>query len=96
MSRRRFDHLLAEISVAAGSRIPRYALWMRIHESGCDPEDLTPRASLAFCDGPLARFLAEHGLQLSPRAQRRLRRAVRSYDPTVPSPEEVLFGAPQS
>jgi hypothetical protein len=92
MSRRRFDHLLTEVSVAAGSRIPRYDLWLRIHEAGSDPEDLTSWATVAFCDGPLTGFLAERGLQLSPTAKRRLRRAVKRYNPDLPSPEEVLFG----
>jgi hypothetical protein len=92
VSRRRFDHLVAEISVAAGARIPRYDLWLWIHSHGGDPEAMTTRATVAFCDGPLLRFLAERDLQLSPRARRRLLRAVGRYDPDVPSPEELLFG----
>jgi len=94
VSRRRFDHLVVEISVAVGARIPRYALWMRMHQNGCDPETLTPQASAAFCGRPLEGFLAERGLQLTPRAQRRLRRCVERYNPEVPAPEELLFGAP--
>jgi hypothetical protein len=93
VSRRRFDHLVAEISVAAGIRIPRYDLWLWIHDHGCDPEAMTARATVAFCDGSLSNFLAERDLELSPRAQRRLLRAVSRYDPDVPSPEELLFGA---
>ena len=79
--------------MAAGVRIPRYDLWLWIHKHGCDPETMTARASVAFCDGPLSRFLAERDLQLSPRARRRLLRAVARYNPDVPSPEELLFGA---
>jgi hypothetical protein len=93
VSRRRFDHLVAEISVAVGARIPRYDLWLWIHENGCNPEAMTSRATVDFCTGPLSSFLAEHHLQLSPRAQGRLLRAVARYDPAVPSPEELLFGA---
>ncbi len=93
MSRRRFDHLVAEISVAAGVRIPRYELWLWIHQHGCNPEAMTARTSVAFCGRPLARFLAERDLELSPRARRRLLRAVSRYNPDVPSPEELLFGA---
>jgi hypothetical protein len=93
VSRRRFDHLVAEISVAAGIRIPRYDLWLWIHDHGCDPEAMSARASVAFCDGPLSNFLAERDLELSPRARRRLLRAVGRYDPDVPSPEELLCGA---
>ena len=75
-----------------GIQDPRYDLWLWIHDHGCDPEAMTTRATLAFCDGSLSRFLAERGLHLSPRAQRRLLRAVGRYDPDVPSPEELLFG----
>jgi hypothetical protein len=92
VSRRRFDHLVAEISVAAGIRIPRYDLWLWIHDHGSDPEAMSARATVSFCDGPLSNFLAERDLALSPRARRRLLRAVGRYDPDVPSPEELLFG----
>ena len=94
VSRRRFDHLVTEISVAANARIPRYDLWLCIHKSGCDPETLSSRATVDFCGRPLSDFLEAHNLRLSPRAHRRLLRAVERYDPNVPSPEELLFGAP--
>lgn len=90
MSRRRFDHLVVEVSLAVGMRIPRYDLWLRFHELGCDPEALTPQMAAAFCDGPLHGFLAEFGLHLDRRARRRLMRAIERYDPTIPSPEERL------
>jgi len=76
--------------VAVGARIPRYALWLRFHEHGCNPEQLTAKMAAAFCDGPLAGFLAEHQLRITPRAQRRLRRSVARFDPEARSPEDHL------
>lgn len=90
MDRSRFDHLAAEVSVAVGERIPRYPLWLRLHELGADPEALSRRAAIAFCEGPVLRFLVEHGLWLTPRAQRRLIRSVERFDPTRRSPADRL------
>jgi hypothetical protein len=90
VSRRRFDHLVLEISLAAGVRIPRYDLWLRLHELGVDPESLKAEQSLAFCSGPLAEFLAEFGLYLGPRSRRRLCRSIERFDPDVPTPDERL------
>lgn len=90
MGRRRFDHLFVEICLAAGRPFSRYQLWMRLHEHGSDPEELTQHHALAFCGDPLERFLADQGVSLTPRAARRLQRAVRRYDPSVPTPEELL------
>jgi hypothetical protein len=90
--RRRFDHMNAEISVAAGYAVPRYALWLRLHELGWDPETLTRSQALAFCDGPLAAFLADHGVSLARRARQRLRREIRRFEPAVPTPYERLAG----
>jgi hypothetical protein len=90
MSRRRFEHLVAEISVSIGWRIPRYALWLRLHHQGMDPEALSRRAALAFCSGPLQLFLAEHGVLLHARDRRRLLRRVARFDPDQPTPEEQL------
>ena len=90
MSRRRFEHLLAEISVAVGARIPRYALWLRLREEEMDPEALARAAALAFCRGPLEDFLAAQGLRLTTREQRRLIRNVARFDAEMPTPEERL------
>jgi hypothetical protein len=90
MGRRRFDHLVEEISVAAGQLIPRYELWMRLHELGWDPEQLTRDAAVRFAGDPLTGFLADLGLFVPERARRRLERAVRRYDPAVPTPYEQL------
>ena len=90
MGRRRFDHLFVEICVAVGRPVPRYPLWLELHDLGWDPEDLSRRSALTFCEGPLGSFLSQRGLHLSPRSARRLQRAVRRYDPTVATPEERL------
>ena len=90
MARRRFDHLVLEISVAVGERIPRYPLWLRLHELGWNPERLSHQASITFCGAPLTRFLADHGFALPARARRRLERNLRRYDPAIPTPYERM------
>ena len=92
-SRSRFDHLVTEISVEIGALAPRYPLWLRLHELGNDPELLGREGAVAFCLGPLRGFLAEHGFWLSPRARRRVARAVGRFDPTRPAPAD-RFSAP--
>jgi len=88
--RTRFDHLAVELSVAVGALIPRYALWLRLHELGQDPETLSGEAAAAFCGGPAKHFLAEHGYGLSWGARRRLVRSVARFDPARPTPEQCL------
>ncbi len=88
MGRRRFEHLFVEICVAAGIRLQRYPLWLCLHEQGFDPEALSQRQALAFCDGPLAAYLEGEGLELSPRARRRLRRTVARFDPAIETAAE--------
>jgi hypothetical protein len=90
VGRRRFDHMVVEISVALGQNIPRFALWMRLHDHGSDPEELTRDAAVAFCGAPLSRFLADHGLALPPRTRRKIQRAVHRYDPAIPTPYERM------
>ena len=90
MSRRRFDHLVLEISLAVGERIPRYPLWLRLHELGWNPEQLSGQAAIAFCGAPLTRFLADHGLAIPPHARRRLERNLRRYDPAILTPYERM------
>ena len=88
--RRRFDHLVAELSVATGERIPRYALWLRIHEYGWNPDTLTREQAVSFCGVPLSSFLAMRGLRLRSRLQRRLTRQMERYDPSIPTPYERM------
>jgi len=88
VGRRRFDHLVTEVSLAIDANVPRYAMWLALHDVGFDPDALSAEQATAFCSGPLRRFLSEHGFWLSPQAQVRVRRAVERYDPGVVTPEE--------
>jgi hypothetical protein len=86
--RRRFEHLVEELSVLAGQLVPRYALWLRLHQRGLDPERLGREQLLGFCRWELDAFLHEHGIQLSERDAQKLRRAVARHDPAVRTPYE--------
>jgi hypothetical protein len=86
LGRRRFDNLHVELSVALGVAVPRFELWMELHECNIDPERLSQEEAIAFCGGPLESYLRRCGLSLRPRALRRLCRKVRRYDPAVPTP----------
>jgi hypothetical protein len=90
VSRRRFDFLVTELSVAVGRVVPRYALWMLLHEQGWDPVQLGRDQLLCFHDGHLPGFLADQGLALSEREGRRLRRRLVRFDPRHPTPEETM------
>jgi hypothetical protein len=92
--RRRFDNLHTELSVALGVAIPRFGLWMELHECNMDPERLTQEEAMAFCDGPLESYLHRRGLSLRRRALRRLCRKVRKYDPSIATPYERFAALP--
>ena len=88
--RRGFDHLVDEISVAVGRRVPRYPLWLRLRAHGFDPEQLDRASAVAFCEEPLEHFLVEYGVRLPERELSRVRRSVRNFDPTFPTPYERM------
>jgi len=88
LGRRVFDHLHAEVSVGVGRVVPRYALWLRLRESGIDPERMSREQALAFCRRDLAGFLGELGLALARRPARRLEREIGRFDPARPTPYE--------
>lgn len=88
MRRRFLGHLLNEVSIRTGVVVPRYRLWLALRERGYDPEWLTQRQTLEFCDLHLTAFLQEHGLGLSRRQLRSVRRALARHDPHLPTPEE--------
>ena len=90
MRRRRFDHLILEISLALDRNLPRYPLWLTFKELGMDPEFLTREAVIEFCDEQLADFLAHLGYVLPRRRIRRLQRAVARFDPALPTPYERM------
>jgi len=86
--------LHTELSVALGLAVPRFELWMEFHEWNMDPERLTREETIAFCDGPLKRYLHESGLSLRPRAMRRLARKIEKFDPTIATPCERFAALP--
>lgn len=88
MNRRLFDHLSAEISVAAGVRVPRYALWLVLHDLGWIPDAITTKQALEFIDSEMPSFLDRSGLVIAPPASRRLRRRVARFNPDHPTPYE--------
>ncbi len=88
--RRRFDHFIVELSVTLGRLAPRYPLWLRLQEHGEDPATLSWDALHAFIELDLEETLAEHGLALSDRMQRKLIRRLRHFDPTQPTPYETM------
>jgi hypothetical protein len=90
VQRRRFDHLILEISLALNCNLPRYPLWLAFKEAGADPDYLTREVVIEFCDEHLTGFLAHLGHSLSPRKLRRLRRAVARFDPAIPTPYERM------
>lgn len=81
-----------ELSVAVEQTVPRYRLWLRLHDLGWDPENLGLEDALAFCDGPLHIFLAESGLKMSRRARRRMRSEIERFDPEMLTPYERIRG----
>jgi len=90
VKRKLFNHLFVELSVSVGRRIPRYALWLELHDLGWNPETLHVEEALAFCDGPMERFLSARGLKISPRARNRLRKDLARFDPRRPLPQEIF------
>ena len=88
MDRRRFDHLATELAVAVRSPVPRYALWLQLHDQGLDPESLTRAQAIGFCKASLRRFTSEQGLRLGFRAHRRLVREISDFDPERDTPAD--------
>ena len=95
MERRRFDHLMLEISLALNRNLPRYPVWLAFKEMGAEPDLPTREQVVAFCEGSLAALLAQLGHALTPRQQRRLVRAVARFDPALRTPYEHMerFGS---
>lgn len=90
VNRKLFNHLFVELSVSIGKRIPRYALWLELHDRGWNPESLQVTEALAFCDGPMEAFLNDRGMKISGRARKRLRRDLANFDPSRPLPQEIF------
>jgi hypothetical protein len=90
VNRKLFNHLFVELSVAIGKRVPRYALWLELHDQGWDPESLLVAEAHAFCDGPMEGFLSNRGMKISRRARIRLRKELAKFDPSRPLPQEIF------
>ena len=90
MSRLVFNYLFVELSISVGVRLPRYALWLQLHDLGLDPEHLRLVDALAFCDGPAETFLADRGHTLSRRDHRKLRKSMARFDPIRATSEDLL------
>jgi len=90
VSRKLFNHLFVELSVSIGKRVPRYALWLELHDLGWNPESLRVDEALEFFDRRMDGFLADRGLKISRRARNRLRRELARFDPTRPLPQEIF------
>ena len=90
MPRRYFDHLYAEICVALGRRVSRYAVWLMVWEAGGDPDDLTAHQARTFVEEHLDALLREEGAALAPQARRRLERSILEFAPDHPTPEEWM------
>jgi hypothetical protein len=90
VERRRFDHLMLELSLALDRNLPRYPVWLAFKETGADPERPDRDEMLEFFDGPLQTLLVELGCALPPRRRRRLRRALARFDPALPTPYEHM------
>jgi hypothetical protein len=90
VERRTFEFVYVEISLALSRRISRYDLWVRIWESGGDPDDLDRAQVRRFVERGLDGLLTEEGVRLAPRARRRLERRLCGFEPSAPTPEEWL------
>jgi hypothetical protein len=90
LERRRFDHLMLEISLALDRYVPRYPVWLALKEMGADPDRLSRANALAFCDAHLDQLVAHLDQALSPRQARRLRRSVARFDPDLLTPYEHM------
>jgi hypothetical protein len=90
VGRRRFDHFFAELCVAVSRLLPRYELWLALHDEGLDPERVGGEGLLSFLGEPLDAFLAEQDLELPQRARRRLARTIAAFDPSVRTPDEQI------
>jgi hypothetical protein len=88
MKRRRFDHLVVELSVALDRWVARYALWQAVKEAGYDPESWSGPEAQRFCTIELPRWLRRSGQTVSEARLQKLARSVARFDPALLTPEE--------
>lgn len=75
MSRKVFDKLHEELSLARNELYPRYELWVSVGEYGYDAEDLQPEEASNWC--------RDNG-HLGVAAK------IRNYDPNLETPEDIM------
>ena len=75
MSRRVFNKLHEELSLAAGAPVPRWPLYQDVQSSGFDPEDMSPEEATLWCQD-----------NDYPKVARKMRR----YNPDLETPEEIM------
>ena len=61
-----------------------------LREDEANPESLSLRDALRFCDEGVVPFLAAEGLSLSRWQRRKLRRAISAFDPELTTSAEIL------
>ncbi len=88
MNRRRFDHLVTELSILLGRRVARFSLWQAVGEAGYDPERWNGAEAERFCTIALPHWLRSQGLPVAEPKLVRLGRRLRRFDPSLPTPEE--------
>ena len=88
MKRRRFDHMVVELSVAVDRWVARYALWQAVKDAGYDPECWSGPEAERFCTLELPRWLRRSGHTVPEARLQRLARSVARFDPALLTPEE--------
>ena len=88
MKRRRFDHMVVELSVLLDRWVARFALWQAVKEAGYDPESWSGTQAERFCTIDLPRWLRHQGQAVPEARLARLARSVARFDPALPTPEE--------
>lgn len=88
MRRRRFDHLVVELSLALDRSVPRYSLWQAVRGVGLDPEAWSGVEAQRFCTAELPRWLRRQGFALAEPRLERLARSIARFDPRRLTPEE--------
>jgi hypothetical protein len=88
MKRRRFDHMVVELSVALDRWVARYALWQAVKDAGYDPESWSGGEAQRFCTTELPRWLRRNGHSLPEARLSKLARSVARFDPGLLTPEE--------
>ena len=88
MRRRRFDHMVVELSVLLDRFVARYSLWQAVKDAGYDPERWSGAEAERFCTIELPRWLRHQGLALPASCLLKLGRTLARFDSARLTPEE--------